>query len=297
MFDPFSSLDAASFTHRSQYAVAKNSASRTNPSISSPVVVDIHKYYCFDPGNKNKSPPEIISAVSNELSELFAYDQKEVGTVVGEYSCVLAEESWSKVDPAARPDLVRQLGQTEMRRWEKELKPINGGSYFWTGKMQWMDGGEWGFVEQTKKGNVPPSLGLTLPAQRVRDISAEAKQHQAALRATAIKQHVDYWNQHGQASQMEHWRYEAGYDVGFWDAVTFWEKRAEAGRDGGDTVGFVNLWAGKRLREHVAERGTWGSPWLWEVSFVFIVISQWLMRLQFEHGVKRGIADFESFIK
>lgn len=229
-------------------------------------MVDIHKYYCFDAPNKGRSPAEIASAIPGELSELVPYGQREVGTVIGEYSCVLAEETWARADAASRPALVRQLGHAEAQRWEKDLRPVNGGSFFWTAKMEWMDGGEWGFAEQAKKGNIPPPMGRTLSAQRAGEIAVAAKQAQATLRATAIAQHAESWAQHAQGHQMEHWRFEAGYGVGFWDAATFWEKHSAAGT-GADTIGLVNLWVGKRLRDHVAERGAWASPWLWEVSF------------------------------
>lgn len=247
--------------------MGKNTASRSNPALSPPLVVDVHKYYCFDAPNKGRSPAEIASAIPNELSELAPYGQKEVGTVIGEYSCALAEETWARADAASRPELVRQVGHAEAQRWDKDLRPVGGGSFFWTAKMEWMDGGEWGFAEQAKKGNVPPPVGRTLSAQRAAEMAAAAKQAQATLRAAAIAQHAAGWAQHAaQGHQMEHWRFEAGYDVGFWDAATFWEKHSAAGT-GADTIGLVNLWVGKRLRDHVAERGAWASPWLWEVSF------------------------------
>ncbi|KAI5857002.1 putative glucan 1,3-beta-glucosidase precursor [Tricharina praecox] len=258
------------------YAVGKNNARRSNPLISPPLVIDIHKYYCFDAYNKNRSPAEIIATIAKEGSDIASYNDKEVGTVIGEYSCVLDGESWAKVSAEARPDLVRQFGIAQSQRWEQTLKPVNGGAFFWTAKMAWMDGGEWGFVEQSRKGNVVPPVGLTLAEQRVAEIAAEAKREQARIRTIAIEEHAEYWNQNAPGQNMEHYRFAAGYDVGFWDALTFWESARK-----GATIGFVNLWSGKRLREHVAETAGFGSQFLWE----------------FEHGFKRGLKDMESFIK
>lgn len=263
------------------YAVNKNYARRKNPLLSPPVVVDIHKYYCFDAWNKSRSPKEIITTVPSDGSEILAVAEREVGTVIGEWSCVLAEETWAKAKPADRAGLIKEFGHAQSQRWEQTLKPVNGGAFFWTAKMQWMDGGEWGFVDQSKKGNLLPATALTFSSERLTEIANQAKAAQLALRARAIAEHVDYWAQNGGGKQMEHWRFEAGYDVGFWDAVTFLGLRQQVDMPGGDVVGFGNLWAGKRLREHVAERGSWDSRWLWE----------------FEHGVKRGIRDVESFIK
>jgi hypothetical protein len=60
------------------------------------------------------------------------------------------------------------------------------------------------------------------------------------------------------------------YDIGFSDALAFLNSRA--GRwPGGDVVGFLNLWVGKRLRDHVAISGSWSSRFLWEVSFYVLI--------------------------
>jgi hypothetical protein len=252
--------DAWNSTPALEYAIGKNYASRQNPSLSPPVVVDIHKYYCFDAWNKSRSPKDIIATVPNDAAEILAVaTEKEVGTIIGEYSCVLAEDSWARSNPADRAALIKEFGHAQSLRWEKTLKPVNGGAFFWTAKMLWMDGGEWGFVEQAKKENLLPPTGLTLSPQRLAEIAEQAKAGQLALRAKAFAEHADYWAQHGGGKQMEHWRFEQGYDVGFWDAVEFWGNKGHA-------LGFVNLWAGKRLREHVAEKGAWDTPWLWEVS-------------------------------
>ena len=229
----------------------------------------MHKYYCFAPDHKTKSPTAIIELVATEGSEIAGYEGAEVGTVVGEWSCVLDTKTWALAAPESRDQLVRAFGEAQTARW-KALKPVNGGAYFWTAKMAWMDGGEWGFVEQVRRGNVrAPAV-----AAAVQKIAGDARFGHAAARDTAVKEHAEYWGKLVK-EEMEHWRFAEGYDVGFSDALGFWE-----GGEGA-TVGFVNLWTGKRMREHAAKSGGWTSRWLWE----------------FEHGVKRGIRDMEAFVR
>lgn len=242
------------------------------PNTAPPVIVDIHKYYCFAPLHKALSPTAIIASISQEMYELTSYDSAEVGTVVGEWSSVLDGESWARSTDSedSRDTLVHAFAAAQTKRWG-DLKPVNAGAYFWTAKMAWMDGGEWGFVEQVKRGNVQaPGPVVTSSVQKV---LGDARFGFMEARGRAVREHVEYWGKVVPGEEMEHWRFEAGYDVGFKDAEAFWESA-------GSTVGFVNLWTGKRIREHAAKSG-WGGRWLWE----------------FEHGVKRGIRDMEVFIR
>ncbi|KAI5789385.1 putative glucan 1,3-beta-glucosidase precursor [Pyronema domesticum] len=265
--------DAWNTKAATKWASERNQGVWDNTALRGPIIVDIHKYYCFDSSDKELNAGEIISRIPSGLSDLNEVQENPVGTIVGEYSCVLSEETWSKSTPQQRVDLIHMFGLAQLNNWERPGHANNGGAYFWTGKMDWMDGGEWGFVEQTKKGNIPPPASLTFSFEKREQIAERARRKHVQLQTAALKEHVDYWTKQV-SEQMEHWRYEMGFTVGFVDALNFWRMR-------GATVGFVNLWAGKRLREHVLEHAGNGTrAYLWE----------------FEHGVRRALRDFEQIL-
>jgi aryl-phospho-beta-D-glucosidase BglC (GH1 family) len=103
---------------------------------ANPMVIDTHKYYCFSDADRQQSPQQIIARVPKELGELDGHDGSVVDhgaaqVVVGEYSCVLDEQSWSRVDASQRPGLTNMFGQVQGERWQQR----SGGSYFWTLNM------------------------------------------------------------------------------------------------------------------------------------------------------------------
>jgi hypothetical protein len=63
--------------------------------------------------------------------------------------------------------------------------------------MDWMDGGDWGFVAQTKSGAVkaPEYLGFSRDEVEGRTQNADSKAK--VLKEGAVKAHVEYWAQHG----------------------------------------------------------------------------------------------------
>jgi aryl-phospho-beta-D-glucosidase BglC (GH1 family) len=247
-----------------------------------PVVVDTHMYYTFSDADRSQSPQQIISKIPRALAEL---DGKEGSVsdrgagqiVVGEYSCVLDGKTWAKVRPEEKDYFVKEFGQAQTRRWRQRA----GGSYFWTLKMDWMDGGEWGFVEQTKKGNITPPLWLTIPKEEVRRRVSEAQTRRGELHEAALRSHIDYWNRTTQGKKFEHERYGQGWDIGFSDAECFFEMRTNGylgteARGGGDRIGCLDIWVQKRLRES-GQRGEFAWEW--------------------EHGFRAGIAAFYGVVE
>ena len=223
-------------------------------SSSNPVVVDTHKYYTFTDADKAQSPQQIIRRVPGELQEMTSkagnvVDRGAVGAVVGEWSCVLDGQTWQKASGGDRENLVQQFGQAQSRRWREGC----GGSFFWTAKMEWMDGGEWGFWEMTKKGAVVPPRELLLGADDVRGRIASAQQQREQKKNETVGAHVGYWDQTSPGGQFEHWRFEQGWDVGFSDALAFFAIKANGGlggtSTGGDTIGHLDLWVRKRSVE------------------------------------------------
>lgn len=88
-----------------------------------PIIVDTHLYWCFSDQDKGKSPQQIMEEAKHKLSGLDGKDGSIVDhgaaqVIVGEYSCVLSEESWSKGGPQPKEELVRQFGNIESDRFQ-----------------------------------------------------------------------------------------------------------------------------------------------------------------------------------
>jgi hypothetical protein len=128
--------------------------------------------------------------------------------------------------------------------------------------MDWMDGGEWGFAEQTKKGNIPPPHYLSFPAQEVKNRIQTANDKRKDLGDGAKQGHEGYWNNTSPGKQFEHWRYGDGWELGFSDAMKFFGFRGD--EEGGDRIGCLEIWIKKRLGES-GQRGQFG--WEWEQGF------------------------------
>lgn len=240
-----------------------------NKGTGNPVGVDTHRYYTFTDKDKSQSPQQIIERVRSELDEVQlepgdVTNKGAVQVIVGEWSCCMTEDSWVKAGGADKDDLVREFGKAETQQWRRKA----GGSFFWTAKMEWMDGGEWGLIEMVKKGAVLPSRNLTMPFEEVKVAAERARRQRLDRKKQAVDSHVDYWESTAPGGQFEHWRFELGWDLGFADALAFFEMRAcrnmQEARTGADSIGFLELWVMKRLRE---TEQVGGFVWEWEQGF------------------------------
>jgi Cellulase (glycosyl hydrolase family 5) len=242
-----------------------------NKSVSNPIIVDTHKYYTFSASDQSQSPWQIIDRIPNELNELQGkqgnvFDNGAATVYVGEYSCVLSGSTWSKASPSDRPGLTKQFGQAQSRRWQQY-----GGCSFWTFKMDWMDGGDWGFKQQTNDGAVVPPGSLTLSAEDIKNrIRAAGDQHQR-LQEAALREHTQYWDRTSPGQHFEHWRYANGWELGWNDAQYFLGAKAfgviPGGGDGGDKIGCLDVWVQKRMRETGSMREQTPFGWEWEQGF------------------------------
>ena len=237
-----------------------------------PVVVDTHLYWCFSDQDKRKSPQQITSEVHSKISKLDGKDGSVVDrgaaqAVVGEYSCVLSEPTWSQNQGVPKEQLVRDFGQAESARFQQRA----GGSFFWTYRMDWMPGGEWGFQQMTEQRAIVPPTSLTFSAEDVRNRVAQAQPQHAQRRSSTVSTHGQYWDTN-HPGQYEHWRFEQGWDLGWEDAMAFFVLRSQKGWAGGDKIGMMDLWCLKRFRES----GQAGAKFGWE----------------FEQGLRQGVRDF-----
>ncbi|KAK7615068.1 glycoside hydrolase superfamily [Phyllosticta paracitricarpa] len=251
------------------YAQRVNSVNvRSRPA---PVVVDTHHYWCFGDQNKHKAPEQIAGEARHKLDVVpqrggDVLKKGAVAVVVGEWSCVLGEESWKR-SHRSRDELVREFGTAQCQTHQEKAM----GAFFWTYKMQWAPGGEWGLQSVVPRGAHPPPSYLTLPTSTVQSRLESALARRPDLRHAAVSSHANYWDNASPGTPFEHWRYEKGWDTGFDDAAAFWRNRAAQGMDGAEKIGSVDVW----VRKRVIESGM-GGEFVWE----------------FEQGVRKGVADF-----
>ncbi|KAF4633903.1 hypothetical protein G7Y89_g4209 [Cudoniella acicularis] len=236
-----------------------------------PIVIDTHKYYTFSEKDRNQSPQEIIGRIGSELCELDGKDgslsdRGEAEIIIGEWSCVLDGRTWGRVQPQEKDGLVRQFGQIQSQKWSQRT----GGSFFWTYKMDWMDGGEWGFAEQIKKGNIFIPPFLLFSADDVGNRLQAAQDRREELFTTAQGSHEDYWNRTCPGKHFEHGLFGEGWKLGFSDATVFFGMRVNkrlgdrGAGDGGDKIGCLEIWVKKRILES-GQRGEF--KWEWEQGF------------------------------
>jgi aryl-phospho-beta-D-glucosidase BglC (GH1 family) len=253
------------------WSLRKNVVNISQPT--NPVIIDTHYYWAFTDEDKKKSPQEVTAEVDTKLTELdgkdgSVIDRGGVQAIVGEYSCVLVEDSWKKCNESSKEGCVQKFGRAQSKRWQQRT----GGSFFWTWKMDWMPGGEWGFKAQSDSGSIVPPKHATLSQQDRITALQKAIGYRDKLHHDAMEQHVSYWSGADPNGNYEHEKYEQGWRVGYQDALTFFEGRATQG----DKIGMLEMWVLKRLRES-GYRG--GFTWM------------------FEQGLRRGVQDFYSAVR
>ncbi|KAI4651835.1 hypothetical protein J4E93_002031 [Alternaria ventricosa] len=223
-----------------------------------PVVIDTHYYWAFTDEDKAKTPQQITEEAGTKLGQLdgkegSVHDRGAVQVIVGEYSCVMTEDSWAKGGGVPKEELVQQFGQAQSRRYQQRA----GGSFFWTWKMDWMPGGEWGFKAKTEDGSIVPPQYTTMSSDDRRGVVEKARHEKEGRMHEAVQQHVSYWSGVDPNGHYEHEKYEHGWQVGYQDALAFFG----CGETKGDKIGMFELWVLKRIRES-GYRG--GFTWLFE---------------------------------
>ncbi|KAL5116871.1 Glucan 1,3-beta-glucosidase 3 [Pleosporales sp. CAS-2024a] len=229
-----------------EYCLGKNSVYALHPT--APVVIDTHYYWAFTDQDKQKSSQEITDHVPSKLSEL---NGKEGSVIDRGAAQVIVDLVMLKVS---------------------NFNSVPGGSFFWTWEMDWMPGGEWGFVTKSDARNICPPEHAMLPQQDRSTRLQKAICERDARFHAAREAHVSFWSQADPHGNYEHQKYEHGWKVGYQDAFAFLEARASQG----DKIGMLELWVLKRIKES-GYRG--GQTW------------------QFEHGVREGIKDFYKAVE
>lgn len=246
-----------------------------------PVGVAVPKYFCFTETDKKESPNQIIQRVGGEMGDVLVgsgnvVERGAVQVMVVEWSCAMSTETWGKVREEDRSGLVERFGRAQSEQWRKRA----GGAFFWTAKMDWIDGGEWGLFEMFKKSTIVASANLMLGFDQIREKLERARLLRDGKGRFAMDNHVRYWDNAAPKGRFEHWRFGQGWDLGYADASVFYEMRAsgavEGAKWGADTIGVLELWILKRLWES-GQR----SSYVWE----------------WEHGFRQGVSAFEDAVK
>ncbi|KUJ09149.1 glycoside hydrolase [Mollisia scopiformis] len=258
----------------------------TTAGALNPMIIDTHRYYCFSDADKALSPQQILATIPTELNEMDGMDGNVFNggaacVLVGEYSCVLDPSTWAKTTTDQVTPLKQQFGTVQCQRWQSRA----GGCSFWTYKMDWMDGGDWGFKQQTESGDIaaPPMMSLAVTDINARVSSADAQAQ--GLHDTALSGHTSYWNSTAPGQTFEFFRYDQGWWNGWSDARTFFLARTTGlvpggggGSGGVDKIGFLDLWVRKRMFETGNTQSQAGFGWEWE------------------QGCRKGVGDFEGVV-
>ncbi|KAF2484249.1 glycoside hydrolase superfamily [Neohortaea acidophila] len=245
-----------------------------------PIAIDTHCYWCFSTEDKQKPPQQIINDVPASLSALKGKDGNIVDrgaaqVVVGEYSCVLDNKTWGKRNPTTpRNEIVSAFGKAQCEHFQRRA----GGSFFWSYRMDWMNGGEWGFRQMTEAHAISTPAHLELSRDEVRKRISVARAQREARGRDAVAQHNRYWDG-TYPGHYEHWRFEHGWGVGIDDALAYFQMRGHHGLEGADKIGMLDLWCLKRLREGGERLSGGGFGW------------------EFEQGMREGVRDFQECVR
>lgn len=193
-----------------------------------PVVVDCHKYWTFDEKDTSRSPYEIIEQVKNELPELDASLMGDVSShraaiavYIGEYSQALAPQTWGRAPGDQKDNLMKQFGNEQSHTWQRKAS----GSAFWTFKMEWMPGWEWGFKAGTDNGQIISPKCMTFTIREIKEKLALADNKRGEYLQANLSGHSQWWDSTNPGRPFEHWRYSDGYHMGWNDAREFFAAR------------------------------------------------------------------------
>lgn len=214
------------------------------------IVIDTHVYRCFSDSDKRKPPRQIIDEINHALPR-----DDDVDIMVGEYSCVLDSQTWSRAGGACdRKWSVSQYGNTQSRHFYERAKA---GNYFWTYKFQVGSGGEWGFREMTEKRAIC-NCGVAQYKELSEDELKSTYEHASA---SALNNHSNYWKQQDPNRDWQDWRFADGFLQGWKDARAFDKfNHSELGR--------LAAWSICRLLQNCAAKGSHGDA-LWVYTHGF----------------------------
>lgn len=208
---------------------------KTNSDSS--VIVDTHIYRCFSDEDKSKSAEQIIKDLNKTVN--LPYDKADF--MVGEFSCVLDEQTWSKTK-GDRKTWVEEFGKEQIKTFNKVA---SWGWFFWTLQFQWGDGGEWGIVPQVNNAAIP------IRNKKQVNIDSGAIQ-------SIVSEHVNYWDDKG--DRFEHERFMDGLNQAIDDIKNF--NKFDSSR-----IGRLHAWVATRRSQYIKEHGDSEFMWEWDQGY------------------------------
>ena len=206
-------------------------------NISNNIVIDSHVYRCFSNEDKSKH----AGAIYDSLPQTVQFDKDKADFMVGEFSCVLDEETWKRTEGDKNVHISKfGVGQTSIFP-----KIASYGWFFWTLQFKWGDGGEWGFVPQVNKNN------LVMRSKNVQSVDPNKING-------IIADHVNYWNSRG--NSFEHWRFEDAIRQAVYDIQSFNSLN-------NSKLGRWKSWTSRRRREYVGSKGDSEFMWEWDQGY------------------------------
>lgn len=208
------------------------------------VVIDSHVYRCFSDSDKAKSPEQLTADLNGDVLTNLSC-QKDF--ICGEYSCVMDGKSF-ECGCDDRNKAVKAYGNELCRVLNVRA---SAGTYFWTYKFQWGDGGEWGFKPMLESGCIKaPPQSVSLPSK---------KDFEKVL-SSKFDAHADYWDKQNSKEKYEHDRFKDGF-------ITAWSDSLEFAKFNASMIGRVVAWKEARKNEHVKAKGESKHVWEWETGF------------------------------
>lgn len=203
------------------------------------VVIDTHVYRMFSDDDKHKSADEHIEKATQCVSP-----DDDTDVMVGEWSCVLSEDSWNNCSQS-REQAEIDYGKRQLACYESCARA---GSYFWTFKFGQGAGGAWDFRVMSEKGALNSPTGKP-SGSRDEKLSA------------AFESHKNYWDSQDNSQDWEHWRFEDGFTRG-------WEDADEFAKFNESRIGRLAAVKAARTSQHADERGSSDKLWVFSHAYV-----------------------------
>ncbi|GMM55245.1 17-beta-hydroxysteroid dehydrogenase-like protein [Maudiozyma humilis] len=205
--------------------------------LESNAVIDTHVYRCFSNEDKGKDAGTII----NQLPGSVNLPKDKADFTVGEFSCVLDEETWKRTQ-GDRNVHISNFGVMQTTIFPKVA---SFGWYFWTLQFKYGDGGEWGFVPMVSKNN------LILRSRNVVPIDQNRVNQ-------IINDHIEYWK--GKGNKFEHWRFEDAIRQAVNDIASF-------NQFNNSRLGRWRSWTLRRRAEYIKAKGDSEFMWEWDQGY------------------------------
>jgi hypothetical protein len=76
--------------------------------------------------------------------------------------------------------------------------------------MDWIPGGDWGYMEQVENGNIIAPKNLSISTAEVVERGNTAERIRDDCMARAVGAHKSYWDEQVRDKRFEHWRFADG---------------------------------------------------------------------------------------